>query len=95
MRHQAIANLYSNVTTQVNEKAYDKDSKLVEIDEDKVAEEVKRLQSDFDSKAYARSRQEEYPDLQECIHALLDGGDTLTELQTKRSEIKQKYPKPA
>ncbi len=43
---------------------------------------------------YQRDRLQEYPDLQDCIHALLDGGNTLTELQSKRSEIKQKYPKP-
>ena len=49
--------------------------------------EYKKLQYQYD-------RLQEYPNLQECIHALLDGGDTLTELQTKRSEIKQKFPKP-
>ena len=56
--------------------------------------ELKKQQDEFDAQAYARSRRSEYPDLQECIHALLDGGDTLTELQSKRSEIKKKYPKP-
>ena len=40
MRYQAINNLYSNVSTQVNDKAYDDKGKLVEIDEDKVVEEV-------------------------------------------------------
>ena len=39
------------------------------------------------------NRKNEYPTLQECIHALLDGGDTLTELQEKRTAIKNKYPK--
>jgi len=58
-------------------------------------DELEKQQNVFDVKAYTRSRESEYPNLQECIHALLDGGDTLTELQTKRSEIKQKFPKPA
>ena len=40
-----------------------------------------------------RNRQSEYPDAIECVHALLDGGDTLTDLQTKRTAIKEKYPK--
>jgi len=93
MRHQAIANLYSNVTTQVNEKAYDKDSKLVEIDEDKVAEEVKRLQSDYDSKQYQRDRLAEYPSIQELVVALYDADDK-AEIDKKRAEIKKKYPKP-
>lgn len=44
---------------------------------------------------YKDQRLTEYPSIQECIHALLDGGDTLTELQAKRSAIKAKYPKPS
>jgi len=47
----------------------------------------------YDAQEYARKREAEYPSLQDCIHALLDGGDTLTELQSKRTEIKNKYPK--
>lgn len=62
--------------------------------EEAIQVKLSELKADYDSKSYARARQKEYPNLQECIHALLDGGDTLTELQTKRSEIKQKYPKP-
>ena len=40
-----------------------------------------------------RNRQAEYPNHEDCIHALLDGGDTLTDLQAKRTAIKNKYPK--
>jgi hypothetical protein len=39
------------------------------------------------------NRQAEYPNLQDCIHALLDGGDTLTDLQAARQAVKDKYPK--
>jgi len=39
------------------------------------------------------NRRKEYPNHEDCIHALLDGGDTLTDLQTKRTAIKNKYPK--
>ena len=39
------------------------------------------------------NREKEYPLLQDCIHALLDGGDTLTDLQTARQAVKDKYPK--
>jgi hypothetical protein len=52
------------------------------------------LQADYDAKQYQRDRISEYPNLQEAIHALLDGGDTLTDLQAKRTAIKNKYPKP-
>ena len=40
------------------------------------------------------NRRSEYPNENDCIHALLDGGDTLTELQAKRQEVKSKFPKP-
>ena len=40
------------------------------------------------------NRLTEYPNHNDCIHALLDGGDTLTDLQAKRTATKSKYPKP-
>ena len=40
------------------------------------------------------NRRSEYPNENDCIHALLDGGDTLTELQAKRQATKLKFPKP-
>ena len=52
------------------------------------------LQAAYDAEQWKRDRQAKYPNHEECIHALLDGGDTLTELQTKRQEIKSTYPKP-
>ena len=51
------------------------------------------LQTTYDAEQWKRNRQKEYPDAIECVHALLDGGDTLTDLQTKRTAIKEKYPK--
>ena len=51
------------------------------------------LQSAYDDEQWKRNRQSEYPDAIECVHALLDGGDTLTDLQAKRTAIKNKYPK--
>ena len=51
------------------------------------------LQAIEDAKQYQRDRKAEYPSLQDCIHALLDGGDTLTDLQTARQAVKDKYPK--
>ena len=51
------------------------------------------LQTAYDAEQWKRNRQKEYPKHEDCIHALLDGGDTLTDLQTKRTAIKEKYPK--
>ena len=52
-----------------------------------------QLQEDFDALEWKRNRQKEYPDAIECVHALLDGGDTLTDLQAQRTAVKEKYPK--
>ena len=40
---------------------------------------------------YVRNRKEEYPSIEECVHAMLDDG--LAELQEKRAAVKAKYPK--
>jgi len=53
--------------------------------------EVIRLQAEYDAQAYARSRKEEYPTIEECVHAILD--DDLAALQVKRQAVKDKYPK--
>jgi len=51
------------------------------------------LQAEYDALEWKRNRQKEYPNHEDCIHALLDGGDILTDLQAKRTAIKEKYPK--
>ena len=51
------------------------------------------LQAEYDAEEWKRNRQAEYPSMDDCIHALLDGGDTLTELQAKRTATKTKYLK--
>ena len=59
-----------------------------------IATEQARLQAEYDAKDWERNRLEQYPSLQDCIHALLDGGDTLTDLQAARQAVKDAYPKP-
>jgi hypothetical protein len=60
-----------------------------------IATEQTRLQAEYDAKDWERNRQAEYPSLQDCIHALLDGGDTLTDLQALRAQVKSDNPKPS
>lgn len=48
---------------------------------------------DEETNGWLYNRLAEYPTLQDCIHALLDGGDTLTDLQAARQAVKDKYPK--
>jgi len=40
---------------------------------------------------YSDRRKSEYPTIEECVHAILDG--ELDDLQIKRQAVKNKYPK--
>ena len=64
------------------------------IPNDELQAEINKLQAEYDAEEWKRNRKAEYPTHEVCIHSLLDGGDTLTELQEKRQAIKKKYPKP-
>ena len=64
------------------------------ISKSDIEAKISELQAQYDAEVWKRNRQAEYPDTTECIHALLDGGDTLTDLQAKRTATKNKYPKP-
>jgi hypothetical protein len=54
---------------------------------------INELQTKYNAEEWKRNRQTEYPKIEDCIHALLDGGETLENLQTLRQTIKNKYPK--
>ena len=56
-------------------------------------EEVNAKIAELTIPEWSLNRQAEYPSLQDCIHALLDGGDTLTDLQAARQLVKDTYPK--
>ena len=64
------------------------------IPTEQIQTKLNELQAEHDAEEWKRNRQAEYPTHEDCIHALLDGGDTLTELQEKRQAVKTKYPKP-
>ena len=69
------------------------DDNPTNITNQQILDKQAELQSEFDALEWKRNRQKEYPNHEDCIHALLDGGDTLTDLQTKRTAVKEKYPK--
>ena len=73
------------------------DGELVDLTkqeiEEKEQDDIKNLEHK-NQNLWLANRLNEYPSVQECVHALLDGGDTLTELQEKRQAVKTKYPKP-
>ena len=64
-----------------------------EISKADIETKMNELKAEYDAEEWKRNRQAEYPSHEDCIHALLDGGDTLTELQEKRQAVKTKYPK--
>ena len=63
------------------------------ISKSDIKTKIDELQVIYENEEWKRNRQAEYPSHDDCIHALLDGGDTLTELQEKRQAVKTKYPK--
>ena len=69
------------------------DATQVQPSEAAIAAKIIELQAAHDALAYARAREAAYPSLQECIHALLDGGGTLTDLQALRTAVKAANPK--
>ena len=56
-----------------------------------IVAKMAELKADYDSKQYQRDRKPEYPTIEECVHAILDG--ELDDLQIKRQAVKDKYPK--
>ena len=61
------------------------------INKTEILNKQNELKANYNEKEYQRQRKAEYPTLEECVHAILD--DTLTDLQTKRTAVKNKYPK--
>ena len=67
------------------------DSNPTNITNKQITDKQKELQTDYDNKAYARKRAEEYPSLKEFAEAYCEkeiGGD-----ETKWNEYKTKYNK--
>ena len=71
--------------------------KIVELTPDELVLWEKREkesaaeQAELAKTQYQRDRKEEYPSIEECVHAILDG--ELDDLQIKRQAVKEKYPK--
>lgn len=96
-RHQAIYNTHSNVVG-VNEHrgAIDKDDNIVTLDETKVAEEVERLQAEYDSKQYHRDRAISYPSIQDQLDMLYwDRKNGTKTWEESIDKVKADNPKPS
>ena len=92
MNHEAIRNINPDVVTIRGDVAYDANEQVIEIDQAAYDAEVARLEAEHNATQYQRDRKAEYPSIEECVHAILDG--ELDALQALRAEIKARYPKP-
>ena len=63
------------------------------ISKEELKTKLTELQTEYDSLAYARKREAEYPSVQDLVVALYDTEDKAA-IDAKRAEIKLKYPKP-
>jgi len=91
-RAEALTSLRPNAEWAINGDALTwLDTKQTQPTDSEIQAEILRLQTEYDSQAYARSRKAEYPSIEECVHAMLDGD--LDELQAKRQEVKARFPK--
>jgi hypothetical protein len=96
MRHEAIYNTYPNVK-RIDDGlgAFDENGNSVTIDEAKVAEEVKRLEAQYEANQYQRDRASQYPSIQDQLdmqyHDLVDGTTTWKDSIAK---VKADNPKP-
>lgn len=65
MRHEAVIKLYPNVHNQVNDKAFDVNGNEINLDEEKIFEEIVKLKAEYDTKQYQRDRK--YPEITEQL----------------------------
>ena len=93
MRSEAIIRIHPEVITiNGDSEAWDKNGDLVTIDETKVAEEVKRLQADYDAKQYQRDRAVAYPSYADQLDMLYHQGIDGWKAEIKK--VKDAHPKP-
>ena len=98
MEHTAIRNLYPDAVSIVGNKAYDKDNKLLVLDDALVQNEIDRLQAAYDALGYARARKQEYPNVDEFMEAYTEkeiGGNSSKwdEYVIKYNKVRSDNPK--
>ena len=92
MNHTAIYNTHANVVSiDDTDGAFDADGNSVTLDETLIQAEITRLQTDYDSKQYARDRAKAYPSLEDQLDDIFHNG--ITGWKTSIQAVKDKYPK--
>ena len=94
MRDTAIRNTHPSVVTiNGDTEAWDDDGNSVTLDEALITAEVTRLQTEYDSLAYARSRKQEYDKLNQWEMQFDDNRDGTSTWVDSINEIKERHPK--
>ena len=69
------------------------DKKQTKPTDSEIDAEVKKLQADYDAKAYQRSRKLEYPDIGDQLDDLYKAGAFSNDMTAKIKAVKDKFPK--
>ena len=94
MNHTAIYNTHDNVVSiDDTEGAFDIEGNSVTLDEALITAELTRLQTEYDSLSYARSRKQEYDKLPQFEMQFDDNRDGTTTWVDSINEIKERFPK--
>jgi len=95
--HQAIYNLYANVSRvdgDDNVIAYDKNDNIIILDNNLVNAEIARLQAEYTATQYKRNRAKEYPAITDQLDYIYHNG--IDAWKTDMIDpVKTKYPKGA
>ena len=99
MRHEAIYNTHPDVkgiseSPDGNWICIDEEGNLVTIDKTKVDEEETKLQTKYDTQAYARNRAAEYPSIGDQMDMIYKDNKNSTTTHADAVEaVKTKWPK--
>tara|TARA_Y100000296_G_C4974444_1_gene157530 strand:+ start:236 stop:523 length:288 start_codon:yes stop_codon:yes gene_type:complete len=94
MRDKAIRNTHPTVVAINAEiEAWDENGDVVVLDESLISTEVTRLQAEYDSQEYARSRKTEYPQIGDQLDSLFHAGVFPDDMTAILQAVKDKYPK--
>ena len=69
------------------------DKKQTQPTDAEIDAEVKKLQAEYDAKAYQRSRKPEYPAIGDQLDDLFKAGAFSDDMTAKIQAVKDKYPK--
>ena len=92
-KHDAIRKAHSEVMTIRGEEAFDINDNPVVLDETKVAKELEKFETDYNSKQYQRDRQ--YPSIGEQLDQIYwDKKNGTKNWEETIDAVKAEHPKP-